>query len=129
MLRSGYFHNFKAGPTVLFWGDARAMRKLANLLNSSSIGTGPLGMNSFVNAVDARTIAIRLAPSSRGMRTSGRDFEWAMDADTKTAFADAVEILAEANVPNHQYLTCNVTGEIAVMASCGEYPDDLVPTF
>jgi hypothetical protein len=73
MLRSAYFPDFKGGPKVLFWGDANAMHQLANLLNASSVGTGPLVLNSFITAVDGNTITIRTAYACLGMRTAMTD--------------------------------------------------------
>jgi hypothetical protein len=50
-LRSAYFQDFKDGPKGLFWGDAKAMSDLADLLRASSVGTGPLTLGSFSEAI------------------------------------------------------------------------------
>jgi len=127
ILRSAYFHNFKGGPKVLFWGDAEAMSKLSNLLRASSIGTGPLSLGSFSEAADRKAIVIHSVSRSVGMRVSGSGFEWGLDTETMISFADMVDVLAESKQPGHQYLECGVQGEIVVMAACGEYPADLSP--
>jgi hypothetical protein len=127
MLRSAYFQDFKGGPKILFWGDASSMRELAKLLNASSVGSGPLVLNSFVEAVDGKTITIRAVTKPSGMQISGNDFQWALDPETMTEFAELVDALAESTRPGHQYLTCGVDDEITVMASCGEYPPYLNP--
>ena len=127
ILRSAYYSDFKGGPKVVFWGDSKAIEQLANLLRASAIGTGPLALGSFCEAVDGRAIIIQTAVSQCGMQPYGSGFEWNLNAQTMADFAERLDILAESNRPGHQYLECGVTGEIAVMASCGEYPADLKP--
>ena len=126
-LRSAYFSDFKGGPKVLFWGDARAMNQLGNLLRTSSIGTGPLALGSFIEAVDRRPIVVQTVSRAQGMRPNASGFEWALDPETMTDFAEMIDVLAESNTPGHQYLECDKPGEITVLASCGEYPADLTP--
>jgi hypothetical protein len=127
ILRSAYFRDFKDGPKILFWGDARALSQLANVLRASSVGTGPLSLGSFSEAVDRKTIVIRTTSPPRGMQVSGSGFEWELDSPTMVDFAEKLDVLAKSNKPGHQYLECGVTGEIVVMASCAEYPADLAP--
>ena len=127
ILRSAYFQDFKDGPKVLFWGDTKAMRDLAGLLNASSVGTEPLALGSFSDAVDRKTIVILPTSPTVGMRFRDSRFEWCLDPETMIDFSDKLNVLAESNKPGHQYLECGVKGEIVVMASCGEYPADLSP--
>ena len=112
---------------MVFWGDKTAIEQLANLLRAGAVGTGPLGLGSFSEAVDGRAIIIRTAVPERGMRSSDFGFEWALSSQNMIDFADALDVLAESHGPGHQYPECGVSDEIAVMASCGEYPDDLRP--
>jgi hypothetical protein len=127
ILRSGYFENLKSGPKVVFWGNQRAMNELAGILRACSVGTGALSLDSFSEAVDGRTILIKTVSPPVGMRARANGFDWALDADTMTNFADMIAVLAESCEPGHQYLECGASGEIVVMASCGEFPGDLRP--
>jgi hypothetical protein len=127
MLRSGYFDDFKSGPKVLLWGDREAMQKLAALLRAASIGHGPLGLDSFSEAVDGRSIVIEPTSRSYGMISQDGWFRWGLDPETSSQFAEMIDVLAEVKEPGHQYLECGVLDEIVVMVARDEYPADLNP--
>jgi len=132
ILRSGYFSDFKDGPTMLFWGDADAMRQLASVLRASAIGAGTLALDSVVEAADGRSIVLKTVPKAEGMQVIGdrlgqRHLEWLLDAETMNWFAELLEHLADSGGPGHQYLESQVFEELTVMAACDEYAADLRP--
>jgi hypothetical protein len=127
MLRTAYFEDFKDGPKVLLWGNRRDMQSLANLLRASSVGTGPLGLDSISNAVDGKPIVIETMTPARGLQPRGYGFEWSLNPETMNVFAELVDKLAESDQPGHQYLECGADGEVMVMVSRNEYPNDLSP--
>jgi len=78
-LRSGYFSDFKGGPTVLLWGDADAMRQFASTLRTSAIRFGTLSPDSLIEAVDGRPILLK--PKTAGTQVienhaGQRHLEW-----------------------------------------------------
>jgi hypothetical protein len=126
MLRSGYFRNFKSAPTVLIWGDANDMGRLAGLLAAGAIGSSP-DLGEPVKAVDGYAIALRPASASLGMQIRERGLEWVLAPETMRDFAQAVEGVAIAERPAHQYLDGGESEVLQVIVSCGEYPADLTP--
>ena len=126
MIRAGYFPNFKdRRPTVLFWGNADGMRHLISMLGKLPAVGGQFRMGDFAN--DAPALVMRSATTSLGMQRRQGSFEWILEPKAAADFRDKVPVLAEANLPGHQYLECGATGEIIVVVSCGEYPADLKP--
>jgi hypothetical protein len=71
-------------------------------------------------------IDLQLSERSHGMlRQSDRSFQWAISKTDATCFHDLVVALVESGIPaGHQYLECNVAGEVPVIVSRGEYPAD-----
>jgi hypothetical protein len=54
-------------------------------------------------------------------------FRWELDASSAEWFAELIDALAEPSCSGHQYLEhLRSSSDIVVMASCGEYPDDLI---
>jgi hypothetical protein len=60
------------------------------------------------------------------MHRAGAGLEWSLSAETMSLFADLLDPLVAPGGPGHQYLSCGKDG-IEVMASVGEYPQDLRP--
>lgn len=129
MLRHAYLEA-SLGPWVLLWGDQCDMRALADLLRKFS----PAGTNSSLadlgcHAQTGETVFVRYCETeARGLkRVAGKDgtFLWELDRDHAILFAEMVEVLASSG-HGHQYLECGTSDEIAVNASCCEYPDDFL---
>lgn len=54
-------------------------------------------------------------------------FRWELDASSAEWFAELIDVLAVPSKRGHQYLEhLRSSGNIVVMASCGEYPEDLI---
>lgn len=128
-LQSAYSATFNGGPTVLLWGDAAGMHALSNLLRKMLVGPGDLTLSEFCEAVDGRTITVRMRANRRdtGMRLHHEDLEWTLRPQSADDFVALIEGLAASGKAGHHYLTCGVTDEITVMVSHGEYPDSLRP--
>lgn len=124
---SGYFSDWGGVPTVLFWGNAKGMSELATLLRSSTTGGPPIALGSFIHSTDGRPILIRMVRKSEGMVPVGNYFEWRLDADTISDFAEKVDSLADRKIPCHQYLETIEGRGIVVVASLDEYPLTLKP--
>ena len=129
MLRYGYLE-CSLEPWVLLWGDQNDMRILADLLrrmpsagtNGSLAGLGcyaQTGETVFVNFCKTGARGMKRVEEKEGT------FFWELDRDHAILFADMVEALASSD---HccQYLECGTSDEIAVIASCCEYPDDFL---
>jgi hypothetical protein len=127
ILRSGYFLDFVGSPKIVIWGESDGMYQLAELLRANASRIGAPALDSLVRSVDDRPIVLRAVSKPRGMIVSGSGFEWHLDSDTMTTFAEMIDPLAVANSPGHQFLECRVSEEICVLVSCGEYPANLHP--
>ena len=121
-LRSTYFTEFGGGPTLLIWGDAAGMGALGGLLRDAAAGGGDLvELKTVVEPVDGNDVSIHKSLSSLGLRPNSNGFDWVLDADTLTRFADLVEVLEIST--GHQYLDASPSEAATVMVSRGEYPD------
>ena len=61
------------------------------------------------------------------MHGEEKAFRWELDASSAEWFAELIDVLAVPSKSGHQYLEhLRSSGDIVVMASCGEYPDDLI---
>lgn len=123
MFQTSYFSDWKGEGVILFWADETAdfrelLDALGEIVSTSHHFTG-LGVE----------IDLQLSERSRGMlRQNDRSFLWAISKTDATCFRDLVAALVEPSTPaGHQYLECNVPGEITVVVSRGEYPADLKP--
>jgi hypothetical protein len=123
MFQTSYFSDWNGEGVILFWADETAdFRELRDALSEIvSAGhhfTGP-GVE----------IDLQLSERSHGMlRHNDGSFQWAVSKTDATRFRDLVAALVEPSTPaGHQYLECNIPGEITVVVSRGEYPADLKP--
>ena len=129
MLRYAYLEA-SLGPSVLLWGDQNDMRFLADLLRSIPSSGSDSSLTDFgCHAQTGETVLVKFGDAgARGMnRAEGRDstFFWELDPAHAISFAEMVEALALSD-HGHQYLECGSSDEIAVNASCCEYPDDFL---
>jgi hypothetical protein len=130
MLRHAYFPDFESGPKLVIWGDADDMRGLTETFAAAAEEPSLFSLCDL--SVDGTRIVLETAEKPTGLRRDTRDtsvFHWQADQDGWYAFAEQVETLTVCSParPAHQYLECLADGEIIVMVSCGEYPDDLKP--
>jgi hypothetical protein len=103
------------------------MGALADQLMRCATRSETACLETIATPVDRKLITIEPAACSDGMRRRDDGFVWRLDSEWMTAFAEMVDVLAVSKPPAHQYLECGVHGEIEVMVSRDEYPDDLNP--
>jgi hypothetical protein len=122
-LRSGYFEDFKSGPKVLFWGDPEGISRLRDFLHDPNQWHS---LESFCKALDGRKITIRAVANwhDAGVRLAPDSLEWTLDPASADEFAEKVGKLVSKK--GHQYLRFP-KGDIDVMVSQGEYPENLKP--
>jgi hypothetical protein len=130
MLRHAYFPDFESGPKLVIWGDADGMRGLMEVFNTAANEPSLFSLCDL--SVDGSRIVLETVENPTGMRRDPSDsntFRWQADQEGWYAFAEQVETLTRCSParPDHQLLECLADGEIIVMVSCGEYPDELRP--
>jgi hypothetical protein len=127
-LRSAYFRDWKVGPTVLFWEDAKGMRQSRDWLRSAG-APDALAFETLCTPADGNEITIKAVPHERdaGMRFGRDGLEWSLQLALAEDFADKVDVLA-SSVSGHQYLDAR-GNDIAVEVSIGEYPETDPPTW
>jgi hypothetical protein len=134
MLRYGYFHDLKSGPKLLIWGGPDDMARLYEALSQVAASEGPQALTDIQGcvAVDDTTVLLETVGEAEGIvrdEVEADVFHWRVDEEDWYAFQELVEPLTHCSSakPGHQYLESLANGEITVMVSCGEYPDDLKP--
>jgi len=131
MLRFAFFKNFKSGPKILFWGGREDISELSKVLREHSAAEREFNLNEdgrFLSA-DGSQIILENGNRTMGMqRESNADsrFKWVLDPEGMEEIAEKLDELNRAGA-GHQYLEGWRAGEIPVMVSIGEYPEDLVP--
>jgi hypothetical protein len=130
MLRHAYFPDFESGPKFVIWGDADDMRGLMDVFNTAAKEPSLFSLCDL--SIDGSRIVLETTENPTGVRRDTSNpgiFHWQVDQDGWYAFAEQVETLTNCSPakPAHQLLECLADGEIIVMVSCGEYPDDLKP--
>jgi hypothetical protein len=125
-LRSAYFSDWGGNPTVLLWGDPAGMRDLRDFLRTVQNGPGPFTLGHFCQAVDGKSITVRLISGRRGtgMYLNRQSLEWTLQPESADAFAEKVDVLVSS--VGHQYLD-GASDSITVTVSTGEYPASLCP--
>lgn len=129
-LRSAYFDRSGIGgtPNLLLWGDADGISELSAILHRLALtNEDRFALTRIGEQVDGKAIIIRKSPSPLGLLTCPGGFEWALDAETLEWFSDLTSALARGNTPGHQYLETRGSGQITVLVSRDEYPDDFRP--
>jgi hypothetical protein len=128
MLRHAYFSNFKQGPKLLVWGNAADIREFADFLATTVHKSD--GFTSSIPGIavdDSEVLLVRSGHCDGLQRAANNAFSWCVDRESLSEFIDMVDALAAADGPCHQYLECSVAGEVTVMVSRDEYPDQLHP--
>jgi hypothetical protein len=134
MLRYGYFHDFASGPKILVWGGPDDMARFFEALSLVAAGEGPQAFTDIAGCqpVDGTTVQFETVGEAEGIERDPVEpdlFHWRADVETWVWFQELVEPLMHCSSakPGHQILECVVGGDIAVLVSCCEYPDDLKP--
>jgi hypothetical protein len=120
------------------WGDATGMHHLYEALSAVcegiGDGDGPLSFDEIAGSrsVDGCSVLLETVGQATGLEPDDIEpdvFHWRVDQEGWYSFQEQVEELTHCSPrrPGHQYLHCLADGEINVMVSCGEYPDDLKP--
>jgi hypothetical protein len=132
MLRYAFFPDFNSGPKLLLWGDNADMAALGAFLRQMAMAPREVALSEvgFCSAA-GDTVIVMPQKGNRGgvTRVLGEEkvFRWELDASTAEWFAELIDVLAEPSCRGHQYLEhLRSSSDIVVMASCGEYPDDLI---
>jgi hypothetical protein len=128
-LSIGFFKEFKGRDTVLFSGDADAMRKIAAVffdLTSGAFGRVSLESLPFVTSRQV-TMSAEASPSSVGMRYVAESgppwFSWRLRPNDWEDVAFRLGPFA-AGSGGHVYLDyLGVLDDVQVMFSVNEYPD------
>jgi hypothetical protein len=121
-LRSAYFEDLYSGPKLLFWGDAEGMSQLRDFLRDPRLWHS---LEQFCMVADGRKITVRAVSNWRDACVDlGPDsLEWRLDPASADEFAEKVAVLVSEK--GHQYLD-SPEGDIEVMVSHGEYPENFV---
>ncbi len=132
MLRYAFFLDFKSGPKLLLWGDNADMLTLSAFLRQMAVAPREVGLSEmgFCSAAGDTVIVVPQKGGRGGVtRVHGEEksFRWELDASTAEWFAELIDVLAKPSCCGHQYLeSLQSNSDIVFMASCGEYPDDLI---
>ncbi len=102
MLQSGYFDNFKGGPTLLIWGDAAGLRMLAEVLRTPPAER--LALDRWCKAVDGKPVFILKDRRSSMVPFGDAHFVWRIRPEDATDYADKIEATISTGRPGHQYL-------------------------
>lgn len=132
MLRYAFFPDFQSGPKLLVWGGRDDMARLYEALAQVASGDGPPTFNDIpgCRSVDGTSVAFEIVGEAEGVLRDPVEpdlFHWRADQETWCWFQELVEPLMHGSNPAHQVLECQAGGDIVVLVSRGEYPDDLKP--
>jgi|SRR5215467_15523115 len=130
MLRYAFLPDFHSGPKLLLWGDNADMLTLSAFLRQMAVAPREVRLSEvgFCSAA-GDTVIVMPQKGRRGgvIRVDEKAFRWELDASSAECFAELIDVLAEPSCRGHQYLEhLRSSSDIVVMASCGEYPDDLI---
>ena len=131
MLRYGYFRDIKSGPKLLILGGPDDMARLYEALSQVAASEGPQALTDIQGcvAVDDTTVLLETVGEAEGIVRDEAEpdlFHWRVNEEDWFAFQELVEPLTRG-APGHQALQCHAGGDIDVLVSVGEYPDDLKP--
>jgi hypothetical protein len=135
MLRYAFFPDFKSGPKFLLWGDNADMLTLSAFFRQMAAAPREVRLSEvgFCSAAGDTVIVVPQEGSYGGVtRVHGQEkaFRWELDASSAEWFAELIDVLAVPSERGHQYLEhLRSSADIVVMASCGEYPDDLIDRY
>jgi hypothetical protein len=135
MLRYAFLSDFNSGPKLLFWGDNADMQTLSAFLRQMAVAPREVRLSEvgFCSAAGDTVIVVPqkgAAGGVTGVRGEEKAFRWELDASSAAWFAELIDVLAEPSRCGHQYLEhLRSSSDIVVMASCGEYPDDLISRY
>ncbi|HUO97870.1 MAG TPA: hypothetical protein VMU01_04345 [Rhizomicrobium sp.] len=134
MLRHAFFAEFKSGPKFVIWGDGEDMTRLMEALAAASNGAPNRPLSDIPDSlsVDGSALVMETVAEDVGLWRDRRDpdlYHWQVNEESWLMFAEQVESLTRCSTKRqgHQYLDCLGDDEIAVLVSCGEYPDDMKP--
>jgi len=131
MLRYGYFRDLKSGPKLLIWGGPDDMARLYEALSQVAASEESQALTDIQGcmAVDDTTVLLETVGEAEGIVRDEAEagvFHWRMDEEGWYEFQQLVEPLTRG-APGHQALQCHAGGDIDVLVSVGEYPDNLKP--
>lgn len=122
----GYFADFRE-PTVLFWGSATGLCRLAKFLGclGGQDTEVLLTDQSWIQAIGGIRLWVEISDPESGMRQRRRgsppEFRWRLTAETARRFAELTRPVGESVRPCHQYLDTDCIDEVEVVVSKGEY--------
>ena len=126
-LSIAYFGDF-ADPTLLIWGDADGLSRLAELLEElavTGVGRG-LADLPWIRTPETFDLRIEIGLPETGLKRhagqSGDRFEWRLSADTARLYGTVVRGVAANEKPCHNYLESDTLDDgIEIKVSKGEY--------
>jgi hypothetical protein len=122
MLHIAFFSEFKDADYVVFWGDRNDMIQLRDALARFCATKNKHRFPGIESDVILQSSA-----HSLGMHKAGEQLIWALNATHAAQFRDKVAAIVESDGPCHNYLECDVAGEIAVLVTRDEYPPEMRP--
>jgi hypothetical protein len=135
MLRYAFLPDFHSGPKLLLWGDNTDMLTLSAFFRQMAAAPREVRLSEvgFCSAAGDDVIVLPQEGAYGGvtrMRGEEKAFRWELDASSAEWFAELIDVLAVPSKRGHQYLEhLRSSGDIVVMASSGEYPDDLIDRY
>jgi hypothetical protein len=129
-LSIGYFEDF-ADPTLLIWGDARALIRLADLLDYLPLSREDqiwFSQLPWITRHRSTNVALRIVEhGSKVCRLEiqyGNHFEIGISATDARTLAEQVRAIVSADQPSHAYVDIENANGVTVLVSAGEYPED-----
>jgi hypothetical protein len=122
-------------PEAPALGDNADMLTLSAFLRQMAVAPREVRLSEvgFYSAAGDTVIVMPQKGAAGGVtRVRGEEkaFRWEIDASSAEWFADQIDVLAEPSCCGHQYLEhFRSSSDIIVMASCGEYPNDLISRY
>ena len=123
----GVLDDFLEAKTLLFVGDHPQFGALAqNLLALTP--SAPIDVELGLDVQPANShlrLVLAAGKSDSSTVLEERDhYRWEIGPDARATIAEQLRVLAESTTAGHQYLETG--GEIQVIASAGEYPDEFL---
>jgi hypothetical protein len=115
-------------PLFLFIGESSDLAALAKLLRRFAEDPQAIAVAERIPGATSRT-DLMLAPADDefGMRETGGEFIWKLNAWQATQIAERIELLTPANNKSgSEMLEVGSEGEIPVKVSRGEFTDDFL---
>ncbi len=125
----GYFEEFLGRNTLLLLSDRAGFSQFAKHIEATApesqhvTGGNILRLRNGGQTLDLRFVWAK-AGSTASLAANDRSIEWSIGREAKSELVERLEALTQVVGPAHAYL--ETEGDIQIMASIGEYPDDIL---